>query len=209
MVWYSLTIGEYSGKMTPMSVKSPRYPKCDKEGKKLKGKYGKSKLVYKDTGKEYTGKVYREIEGKILENPKYPRTERVLSSDVELVPLDLAQDILVEKMMFVECDELNDRITELQQDNKTMLIDGFVLREGLTTYIGYLDVDRSGYLYLKLGKGLISDVIDRIINNKPLPEANSNKTYIKRKSLLKDKFKKVVRAKTEADRKQEKATAKH
>jgi len=189
--WYSIALGEFDIKYTPLKVKSELPPLTDKTGKPIKKKYGNSKYVYKDSEQEYTGKLYRKINGEYLENPKYPRTTRVSSKDISIVDLSLSEDLLTEKYMLVDSEELTNHLLNLHQDNKTFAFD-FVLREGLSVYLAVLEVEKNGCIVMKLGKGFKSDIIKSILENKPLPSAVTNKTLLKPTSVLKSKFKEVI-----------------
>ncbi|HEY0090451.1 MAG TPA: hypothetical protein VGB37_16495 [Candidatus Lokiarchaeia archaeon] len=157
MVWYSLKIGNWSIRYTPLNPIIKEYPSCNKDGKLLKKVAGRFESGYfiDEKGNKYDT-AFKLINGKPY--AKLQKTKE--TSNYKEVDINEVEDLLQERVYLAECNEL---LNELTNSEKSLKF-GFTNGNGFKVYKAYIYPSKiyKGYLFMSLGTTQISEIIKEI-----------------------------------------------
>jgi len=157
MVWYSLKIGNWNLKYTPLNPVNKEYPFCDKDGKPLKKVAGKFEKGYFIDEKENR----HDIAFKLINGKPYIKLQKTKeTSNYKEVNINEVEDLLQERVYLVECDAL---LQELVNSEMALKF-GFTNGNGFKVYKAYVYPSKiyKGYLFMSLGTTQISEIIREI-----------------------------------------------
>lgn len=157
MVFYSLRVGNFFVKYTPLKSREIDFPLCDKDGKPLKRVVeGKGTAYFIDDNGNKSESSFRLINGKPM--AKLSRTTEV--STYKEVGNEEVEDLLTEKCYYVDCDLL---LQELQDSNRALKF-GFTFGNGFKVYKAYIHTSKlyPNCLFMSCGTTQKSEVLSEI-----------------------------------------------
>ena len=165
MVFYTLKIGSWILKYTPLNPIEKDYDNCDSQGnvlKKVTGKFEKGYYLNEKTG-EQIGTAFKLINGKPY--AKLQKTKEV--TNYKEVDINEVEDLLQERVYLIDCPTL---LEELKTTEKALKF-GFTNGNGFKVYKAYVYPSKiyKGYLFMCLGTTQISELImeiDEVKNQK-------------------------------------------
>lgn len=166
MVWYSLRVGSFNLKYTPLSPIDKKYPYCDIAGnvlKKVAGKFEKGYFINENTG-EKSDKAFFLINGK-----PYAKLDKTKETDnYKEVDKNEVDDLIIEKQYVVECDSLFEEISETGKALKFGIsLGGGGAYGSVKVYKAYIHTSElyKGLLFMSLGTTQKSEVIKDIVDS--------------------------------------------
>jgi len=165
MIFYNLRIGSFNLKYTPLTPNKKDYESCNSNGEILKKVIESSAVTYfvDDSGTQYSkDRVFKLINNKPM--AKLSKTKEV--DNYKEVNFSEVEDLLVEKIYFVECDSL---YHELKTTGKALKF-AFTFGNGYKIYFGYIHTSNlyEGFLFMSCGTTQKSELLKTITETQKL-----------------------------------------
>lgn len=189
MVWYNITLENFSGKYTALNPQVEEYPYCDSEGnilKRVSGKFEKGHFINEKTGEKHD-KAFKLINGKASSGFS-GRIKEV--EELTYVEKGESEDLLVEKEFLLDSPRLYEK---LSKENKEAVMGGW-FGNGYKAYKVYIVPSElyKGFCIMKGGRTQKSQIIKQLVGD--LTEMNNLKEKLASVELT---IQKVNKAKVE------------